>query len=142
MSQNHLTVWHFFKFLVLLVCYFQVFKQAKPAPSALRHNEVVKQFDEVLQLRQESRSAFMALFLTQLDLTHQDLEDLQSVLAMMPETLFTNDDNISVIFDTGATKPLTFDSSDLVGLLRRPASPMMIKGIAKSLRIYGIKLLK
>ena len=84
----------------------------------------------------------MAVPLTQHDLTHQELEDLQSVFAMMPEALSTSEDSIPVIFDTGATKPVTFEQSDFVGPLRRPASPMMMKGIAKGLRIYGIGLLE
>ena len=114
MSQDHVAAWPFFKFLFFLVCYFQVFKQAKPALGALKHNEVMKQFDEILQLNQESGSAFIAVLLAQPNLTHQDLDNLQSVLAMMPEALSTSDDSILVIFDTGATKPVIFDQSDFV----------------------------
>ena len=78
----------------------------------------------------------MAVPLTQTDLTHEDLKDLQSVFAMMPEAFSTGDDSIPVIFDTGAIKPVTFDQSDFVRPLRRPASPMMMKEIAKGLKIY------
>ena len=142
MSKDHVAAWPLFKFLVLLVCYFQVFKQAKSAPSALRCNKVVKQFDEILQLGQESGNDFMAVLLAQSDLTYQDLKDLQCVLAMMPEALFTSDDSIPVIFDIEATKPVTFDQSDFVGPLRRPALPMMMKEIVKGLKIHKIKLLE
>ena len=57
---------------------------------------------------------------------------------MMLEALSASDDSILIIFDTGATKPVSFDQSDFIGPLRRPASPMMMKGIAKGLRIHGI----
>ena len=53
---------------------------------------MVKHFDEVLQLSEDLGSAFMAVPLTQSDLTHQDLEDLQFVFAIMPEAFSASND--------------------------------------------------
>ena len=81
-SEEHLAIWPVLKFLALLVCYFHVFKQDNLELS-VKHSKVVKQFDEILQLSGDSGNAFMAVPLTQSDLTHQDLEATLSIGSMV-----------------------------------------------------------
>jgi hypothetical protein len=66
-------------------------------------------------------------------------DKLKLLLVQMPQPLNAND-GFDIVFDTGTTVPVSFDKNDFTEL-RKPKTPMQMKGIAKGLQVEGVGMI-
>ena len=136
-DQNHLIGWTLLRILLLWACLFHGLRSPQRRDASMQRN-VVEAMDDILVHASGVPSAFVAEpMLDTTMLSEEVLKHLRSVISLMPEALTVEETGLPVLFDTGATKPVTFDRSDFVGDLRRPPCPMIMQGIATGLAIEG-----
>ena len=73
-------------------------------------------------------------------LSDQEVCNLPTMLKQMP-TCLTAKGGFNVVFDTGTTKPISFNKDDFIGELRPPVQPLLMRGISQGLHVAGIGML-